>query len=282
MNYLLLALMALFLTGQNIVKKKYRQISSSGVCFFSAMTVSFAILVFAACNRNWHIEVRFVLPAVAFAFFYAMATVGFLAAIRHGSLANSSLVIAYSLLIPTFYGLIFLKESIDAKLIAGLVLIAVSLWLTNYQSGGGRITWKWVVFISMGFVGNGMCTTVQKISTNTYGQENMDLIMVMSLLFAVVLLLVSSFVLKEKELVSVSLKKGWHLALACGVMNGVTNMLVIYMNDRLPASVMFPVLSGGNLIMIFLYSLLVLRERFTKRQYIGYFLGLASVIMLNL
>ena len=120
MIYLVLMLTVVLLTGQNVLKKEYQQRSSSGVCFFSGMVSLFAMFVFVVINRNWNFDVRLLLPAVGFGVSYALGTVGFLAAVRYGSLANSSLVIAYSLLIPTFYGLIFLNEEIGIKLIIGL------------------------------------------------------------------------------------------------------------------------------------------------------------------
>ncbi|MBR3895115.1 MAG: EamA family transporter [Clostridia bacterium] len=282
MVYFVLVLGFILLTSQNIVKKKYQQISTSGVCFFSAIVAFCAMIVFASINRNWSFDVRFLLPIIAFAISYACATVGFLVSIRYGSLANSSLVLAYSLLIPTFYGIFFLHEPVSVKLIIGLVLIAVSLWLSNSQGAGGKITWKWVVFILIGFFGNGMCSTIQRQSILTYGEENIRLLMACALSISSVLMLISSFVMREKEIISVTLKKGWYLAVICGVVNACSNLVFIYLNGRLPASVMFPVLSGGNLITVFLYSLLFLKESFSKKQYVGFFLGVAAVVILNL
>ena len=282
MVYLVLMLTVVLLTGQNVVKKVYQQRSRSGVCFFSAMVSLFALAVFAVINRNWSFDVRFLLPALGFGISYALGTVGFLASIRYGSLANSSLVIAYSLLIPTFYGLLFLNEPFGVKLVIGLLLIVISLWLSNYQGERGKITWKWVFFIFLGFVGNGMCSAVQKMAAISYGEENINLIMVMALAIATLLMLVSSFLMKETEIASVTIKKGWVLALACGLMNGVTNVCVIFLNEKLPASVMFPVISAGNLIMVFLYSKFILKEKFSRNQYVGFFAGVISVIILNL
>lgn len=282
MVYVALIVTVLFLTGQNIVKKKYEQISSSGVCFFSGMVSLFAMLMFAAVNRNWSFEAGLLFPAFLFGVSYACATVGFLLSIKYGSLANSSLVLAYSLLIPTVYGLIFLDEPIGVTLIIGLFLVALSLWLINHQKTGERITWKWVVFVLIGFFGNGMCSAVQKAAAISYGDEKINLIMVLALGMSSAMMFVASPLMREREIASVTVKKGLYLALACGLMNGVCNLLVIFMNTRLPASVMFPVLSGGNLVTVFLYSVLVLKERFSVKQYVGFFAGVVSVVILNL
>ena len=65
-------------------------------------------------------------------------------------------------------------------------------------------------------------------------------------------------------------------------MNGAVDFLIIYLNVRVAASVMFPMISGIGLVVVFLYSLLLHKEKFTVRQYIGYAVGLISVVLLNL
>ena len=279
---LALVLTVLLLSGQNVVKKEYQQRSNSGICFFSAMVSFFAMLVFAIINRNWSFDVRLLLPAFGFGVSYALGTVGFMAAVRYGSLATSSLVVSYSLLIPTAYGLLFLREPIGGTLIVGLVLIALSLWLSNGRGAGGRVTWKWVGFIFLSFLGNGICSAVQKSATLSFGEDCMDLIMVIALGIATVLMLLSSLLMREREIVSVTLKKGWYLALLCGLMNGVTNVCVIFLDGRMDASVMFPMMSAGKLLIVFLYARLLLREKLSKKQYVGFFAGVLSIVVLSL
>jgi hypothetical protein len=42
------------------------------------------------------------------------------------------------------------------------------------------------------------------------------------------------------------------------------------------------VVSGGGLLLIFLWSVVIKREKFTIPQYIGYGLGVISLVLLNL
>ena len=284
MIYGLLILTALFLTLQNIFKEKYNSRASSGTLFFSGLIALFAMLFFMAVNRDWGYSPKHLIPSAAFAACYAVATVFALLAFREGSVAKTSLILSYSLLIPTFYGIIFLNESVSLTLVFGMAFLAISLWLTNRDETetAKRGGWKWGIFVFIAFAGNGMCSVVQKAETVYLGTEFQNMFMIVALALVSISMFAASLAAREKEILRVTVKKGWHLALLCGLMNGAVNYLVIYLNTKLAASVMFPVLSGASLLFIFPYAILICRERFTLKQYIGFAAGLASVIFLNI
>ena len=56
----------------------------------------------------------------------------------------------------------------------------------------------------------------------------------------------------------------------------------MYLNTELPASVMFPTVSAGQLILVCLYARLICREHYSKKQWAGFAVGILSVILLNL
>ena len=257
------------------------------------MIAFFALVVFVAVNRNWSFRPEMLIPATAFALAYAAGTAFAVMAIKYGSLAITSLVMSYSLLVPGFFGIIFLNEAITWKLIVGVVLLAVSLFLTNYEKKEKdaeigekekkKISWKWVLFVVLAFVGNGLCSTVQKAAgVNGFSESEMNVVMIIALsMVTVVLFIVSAFSAERKEW-KLCFKAGSVPALVSGLMNGAVNYLIIVLNPRMNASVMFPIISGGGLVLIFLYSTLIDRERFRPAQWIGFGVGLVSVILLNL
>jgi drug/metabolite transporter (DMT)-like permease len=79
-----------------------------------------------------------------------------------------------------------------------------------------------------------------------------------------------------------TLRRGAPWALLCGLCNGGVNLLVLRLNGVLPASVMFPTMSVGQIILICLYAKFVCRERHTKGQWAGFAVGMAAVLLLNL
>ena len=110
---------------------------------------------------------------------------------------------------------------------------------------------------------------------------NQNLYMILALGISTVVLISASLITGETELKS-TVRVGAPLALLCGLFNGAVNYLVIYLNPFIAASVMFPVLAAGGIILIFPYALLVRREKFTLMQWAGFIIGIMSVILLNL
>ena len=287
MNYFLLFLTALFIVFQKVIQDRYNAKCRSGVFLFSGMISFFAMCFFMAVNRDWTWSSELMIPAVSFGLSYAAATVFVVLAIKCGSLAKTTLITSYSLLVPAFAGLIILREPLGIPMIAGMILLVLSLWLTNHRKKTAdapkeRISLKWLVFVLLGFVGNGMCSTVQKLAPHYLGADvNLTLSTIAALGLSTVVLIAASFLTKETDLKS-TLRVGGPLSLFCGLFNGAVNYLAIYLNQFIPASVMFPVLSAGELILIVPYSLLVRRERFTAKQWAGFAVGVVSVVLLNL
>jgi len=287
MNYFLLFLTALFIVFQKVIQDRYNAKCRSGVFLFSGMISFFAMCFFMAVNRNWVWSSELIIPAISFGLSYAAATVFVVLAIKCGSLAKTTLITSYSLLVPAFAGLIILREPLGLPMIAGMILLVLSLWLTNHRKKAAdapkeKISLKWLVFVLLGFVGNGMCSTVQKLAPHYLGADvNLTLSTIAALGLSTVVLIAASSITRETDLKS-TLRVGAPLSLFCGLFNGAVNYLAIYLNQFIPASVMFPVLSAGELILIVPYSLLVRRERFTAKQWAGFAVGVVSVVLLNL
>ena len=292
--YFILALTALTATVQNIFKQKFNEkCARSSAFFFSAMTSAVAMIFFIAINlfynKDWYYNAGLLVPSAGFALSYACATVFSVLAILYGPLAQTSLIISCSLLIPSFYGIIVQGTPITPTLAIGTLLLVVTLFLVNTEKKGEggekkKITLKWIIFALLAFIGNGMCSTVQTAKQDFYGNEGNNVFMIVALAMVVVILSAVAFALKgQRAYVKETAQKGFLLAFLCGAANGLTNFFVMLLNaSELSASVIFPVISGGGLLMIFLWSVLVKKEKFTVPQYIGYALGVVSLVLLNI
>ena len=72
------------------------------------------------------------------------------------------------------------------------------------------------------------------------------------------------------------------MAVTCGIFNGLTNLLVLLLSTKIAASLMFPILSGGNVVLTSLVSVWGYHEKLNQRQLAGIALGVASIILLSL
>lgn len=285
--YLIIVTFGVFI--QNVFKKQYNEKTGSrGGSMFCALSAVFAALVFLfAAEFPLKIEPGVVGYSVGFAVVYAIALIFSVLAIANGSLAITSLILSYSLLIPTFYGIIFLKNEITDTLVIGLVLFMISLFLINYKAekeeGQHKVTFKWIIYVILAFVGNGMCSTVTNMQVEKYNGAMKSEFMILAYIISMIFMFVYALFTERKD-ITLSLKKGWLLALLCGVFNGIVNLLVILLLERkeLQSSVIFPTIAAGGMILTFIVSLTLYKEKMTKAQTVGFFIGVVSVILLNL
>ena len=282
LNVLFLSLVILSISLQNIFKKAYNiKIGNKGSFVFSAgLVLSAALFFLFSSGFKLDFKAEVIPYSLAFAASYGTAVLmGFLA-INVGSLSLTSLINSYSLIIPTFWGLFFMGEGASLFFWIGLGILFVSLFLMNFGRAGTKITLKWVVFVFLSFLGNGICSAVLTAQQKAFGGLYKNEMMIMALLtVAIVLVGVAAF--RERGEVKESLR-GAHFMIACGVANGVCNLLVMILSVKMPASIMYPVISAGGIIITGIVSLLIYREKLSVNQCIALLLGTVSVVLMNI
>ena len=271
---------------QNILKKAYtNKTDRKGVCFFSVLSSMAAMLFFVVSaistkgSLEWNMKI---LPyAIAFAVSYAVGAIFSIIAVSVGSLSITSLIISYSLMIPTIYGLFFLNDPVSIGLIPGIILLVISLGLINKKGENVKFSFKWIVSVSLSFLGNGMCSVTQKMQQEAFGGRYKDEFMIIAL--CIVVVVVGVFVLlKERKEVVYYVKNGWYYGTISGVMNGMVNLFVMILAGLMPVSLMFPLISAGGIIVTYIVSKFLYKESLTKLQFAGFIIGIGSVILLNL
>ena len=102
-------------------------------------------MFFVVTSSKLDFNLSFVPYSIGFAIAYAVASIFMVLAIAHGSLTLTSLFISYSLMIPTFYGLI-IGDTVGAGFIPGLLLLVISLFLTNNSDEKAKFSFKWIMW----------------------------------------------------------------------------------------------------------------------------------------
>ncbi len=284
MPALLIALCVGTLTVQSIFTKQYSLKGLSGDYTFGASKVLFAFLFFLVTTKDLAITAQILPYSLGFAAAYTTAIVTTIFAIKTGPLAISSLILSYSLIIPTMYGFLFRHEPVGLAKCIGIGLLLVSLFLVRSENSGEeekKVTGKWLLFISVAFVGNGMCSVVQNAQQYKFGGAQNGNFMVLALFISFIALVILAAVFERKTFLPV-LKQGSLYAAAEGLCNGATNLLVMVIIGMVATSVFFPVLSCCQMILIFIISAVFYKERFLPRQLAGLGFGLAALVLLNL
>ena len=282
-NALLLTIIVIFVSVQSVMKKAYNQKVTGGAMSFSAAScVAAAVVFLITAGGKLQFSTEFLPYSLLFALSYSVTVVTGMLAIMSGPLSLTCLVTSFSLIIPTVYGIIVLQEPVSTNLFIGLGLLAVALVLINLEEKGEKkITLKWATYVILAFVGNGMCSTVQKVQQIDLNGQYKSEFMIVALVISIVAMGIIALCAEKKQILP-NLKAGFWLYTICGLANGVTNFLVIFLSSRMAASVMFPVISAGGIVLTFLISLFFYKEKLSKWQILGSALGLVSVIFLNL
>ena len=146
---------------------------------------------FVVTSSELNFSLSFIPYSIGFAIAYAVASVFIVLAIAYGSLSLTSLFISYSSMIPTFYGLI-LGDDISKGFIPGMILLVISLFLTNKMDEKGKISFKWIIFVILSFAGNGMCAVVQKMQQVASNGAYKNEFMIVALAIVTVVMLIIS------------------------------------------------------------------------------------------
>lgn len=211
--------------------------------------------------------------------FYAMYI-----ALKSGSFAITRLVTSLSTIFPIFYGLIFLDEKATNFTYTGMVLIFVSMFLINYkksdinnQKPGYR---KWIIALLFTVISNGFISIVMRAQQLYFGDQCSNEFMILSLGGSCIALLIAGILKDNKSLIH-TLRHGGFLGACAGVANGISNYLTLLIYLYIPISVATPMRTGLGLILTFVVSILIYKEKFTKQQLIGAAIGIIALILLK-
>lgn len=296
-NVLLLITAIVGISIQQISQKAYNKKVGGGAFIFSAASALVAMLVFLIASKGeLSFQMEVVGYSVLFAVGYCMALAFSFLAIANGSLSLTSLVLQFSLIIPTFYGIFFLQEETDFFLFAGIALLVASIVLVNIPVGEkkeknaeteqteknqNKTTWKWALFALLMFIGNGGCSTVQKMQQTHFNGLYKSEFMIVALIITTVALVVISLFTERKEMLP-ALKKGVGYYAVYGVANGISNLIVLLLATKMSSSIVYPVLSAGGIVITSFVSVFVYKEKMNLFQKIGLILGVLAIVALNI
>ena len=285
MPVLLFTLVIIANSMQLVLRKVYDEKYKVGALTFTAVNAIFAFLFFfIECKCVIFTNNQIIPYAVLFAILYALASITTMLAIKTTAPSSlTSLIISYSLIIPTLYGLIALSEPITVYLVIGIILLLISLAFINVESKkeDKKITFKWLIFALVAFLTNGFCTAVSKQVVLDLGGDIISEFLAVSLLIVVSITTIVALIVENKQFPK-NFKNSLLYACGSGVGNGVANRFTMLLAVTIPASIMFPIISAGGIILTTCISLFFLKEKLSIWQIIGFILGIGALVFLNI
>lgn len=286
-GFLLIILSTAFSLGEGILIRCYNSRHEGGGFLFTALVSLGSMLFFLiydlVTDRTGLCFPPEMLPyALIAGLLYCSASLLTYVALECGPFAISMLILSYSVVFSTGYGILILKEPVTPFFIIGLVLIAVSLFLVRGKNDGSgkKMSLRWLVCILVSTFGCGMFGVVQRMQQLRFDDACTNEFMILSLALSAVTLAVTGIVRDRKRSLTI-LKQGSPYACCAGLANGATNMLSLVVNTMIAISVASPTRAGVKSVLSFLVSLLLFKEHFLPRQVAGVILGAIAVVFLN-
>lgn len=232
-----------------------------------------------------------VLPySLIFGIGYAGAAIGMIGAIKNGPVALTNLIFQLSLIGTTIWGFFFWGDKPDIKVIIGLILVVLSLFFCLYVKKNGRenkLSLKWLIYVAIAFFCNATATICQKTQQMSFVDEAGNgmyggMLMFFATLLAFAICLVSYLRSDRSDSASI-VKTSGIIPLLAGALNVLNSYLVILLStSALSPSLIYPVIGVGAMMVVTLFSVFVLKEKITKTQWLGIFLGAVATVLLSL
>lgn len=284
MTAILITVSIIAQVAQQMCRKEYNKKSSDMPFSFSLVSILATLIYFLALSRG-HLSVdrSMLVYIIPFALCFTITYVFTFLSIKHGPLSLSSLMISCSVVVPLVYGVVFLKEPLTVTLTVGLVLLFASVMLVSepWKKENVTVTPKWILYISLTFLSNGICTSIQKYFQISDKGVHSNEFMICSLAITLVILLIFVLLNERKGLKSISTTSSSLWPILCGIGNGLANQLTMFLAVVTPASLLYPLQSAGGIILTAIVSVVIYKEKLSITHKIGFVAGILAVIAFN-
>lgn len=285
MDYLFILGATLLLAVDFAFSKLYQKKSGVGITAglsFNALNGLFtAVVFFALGGFKFNFSTFSVIMAFAMAAFaLTYSLIGF-RILRDGNMAMYTLfLMTGGMILPYIYGLLALDEPLRIIRLAGLAVIIAAVAFSN--SGTKKPTSLQIILCVAVFLLNGMVSIISKAHQVDTLHSPVDTTQFVMLSGVAKFIMSSAALLFTKTKTKDKLPQASNilpLALASAVVGGVSYMLQLIGAQNLPATVLYPCVTGGSIIFSAFAGKILFKEKITKVQWISIVLCFAGTCM---
>lgn len=260
-------------------------------CYSAIISLIVFLFYFIYGGFSFECNTLTVITACGYGLCYCLTFVFMLRALEYGYVSLVSLVMAYSLMLPTLFGIFFYGDYPGVTFYIGLALLVFAVFLigkkesnTKEAENREKVNGKWLIFSVLAMTTNGalsiLQTYQQKATEGNYRSGFMMIAMAIVFLFSIVKVIIGAK--KDKEVIAVNFEKGWWVAAIYGIANALLNLAVMVAVNLLSAGPVFSTICGVSLVITLVLSVTLFKERLNVAQTIGFFVGLCSTVLMNL
>ena len=260
----------------NVCKKDLQ--TGAHVYRFNTLSYAICILLFGiiAISRGFSLFTIFL--GVLFGVVTALSNYYKMQSLTCGPMHITLLITTSSMIIPTRSGVFFGESFSVYKLIFVFVLIFF-IYLSLEKKNSTEINKKWLIFCALAFVLQGSIGVLQKIHQSSEHKDEIGGFLFVAFICSIVY---SHFRAKKGFKALNFNRKLFIFAPICGLCTFLMNFLNLRLSGLLPSQIFFPVVNGSAIILSSVMSVIIFKEKLTKRQIIGLCGGILSLISICL
>lgn len=297
---------AVCVAGQFVFMKLYQaKVGGTPVLnfTFSAIAAVMSCFLFLCIGAfDIHVSVFTVCMALGMSFACTLNSVLGIFAVSYGKLSIFTMsMMLGGMLLPFLYGLLFLGEPVTVWRIVGCILLVAALIFTALSDSNGKKKNKLFFYglCVLVFISNGAVSIISKChQISEFASGTIDYcVMTYAFMFGFSALALGACVffryrkgnvshffseIKEGEKPSVVVNKpllGGLTAATYAVISGGGYFLQLYGAVDLPASVLYPIVTGGSIVLTALFGRVFFKENITWKMWIGFAVTLAATIL---
>lgn len=285
MNYIYVIIAALLLPFDFSISKKYQSVEGTSMAAglkYNALNGLFTALIFWGLTG---FSVKFsgfsMIMAFSMALFCAAYSIIGFKILKAGSLGMYSLfLMSGGMLLPYLFGVTFLKESLTVFRIFGVILILAAIVIANRTK---QKVDKWQLILCLViFALNGMVGIVSKCHQINVTYNTVDstmFVMYTGILRFFMSAATLAFVKEEKKVSFGYPKKVLPMIAASAMISGLSYMLQLVGAKDLPASVLYPIVTGGSIVFSTIVGRVFFKEKPAVVQIAGTILCFVGTCM---
>ena len=260
----------------NVCKKDLQ--TGAHVYRFNTLSYAICILLFGiiAINRGFSLFTIFL--GALFGVVTALSNYYKMQSLSCGPMHITLLITTSSMIIPTMSGVFFGESFSVYKLILVFVLIFF-IYLSLEKKNSTEINKKWLIFCALAFVLQGSIGVLQKIHQSSEHKDEIGGFLFVAFICSIVY---SHFRAKKGFKALNFNRKLFIFAPICGLCTFLMNFLNLRLSGLLPSQIFFPVVNGSAIILSSVMSVIIFKEKLTKRQIMGLCGGILSLISICL
>lgn len=275
-NYLLVILADILLVLNFITQKKYQACEGNSVSaglFYSLATglVSSVIIVFMSGFNLEFGTYSFIMALLQTSLCTIYTLISF-KILKEGNVSLYTLfLMTGGMVLPYIFGVLFLKEELTVMRSVGLICIIIAIVLSD--TGIKRPSKKQLLLCIFVFVLNGFVSIVSKLHQieSTYkAVDSTSFVFLTSIIKFFIC--IPFFLLSRKgktEYCKPNLKKSSLPIIFSSLFSSLSYALQLTGAAKLPVTVVYPLISGGSIILTTCVGFLILKEKPTREQIIG-------------